>query len=204
MKGNPVRTKRRWPSWIGTALLAAAALFWLVPLIWTVLVSIRPPDEPIVGTPGIPANIFYGSMITARNFDEVFQIADWRQLYFTSIIFVLGVLVVQLVTITLAGYAFARLKFFGRNVLFGLILVQLMIPSAVLLVPNFLTIRSLGLYDTKLALMLPFFGSAFGTFLLRQTFKQVPLDLEDAARIDGANWWEILRHVYLPVSVPTL
>jgi len=199
-----LQAKSRWPNWIGAALLTAAALFWLIPLIWTVLVSIRPPDEPIVGTPGTPANIFFGSTLTATNFDQVFQVADWRQLYLTSIIFVLGVLVVQLVTITLAGYAFARLKFVGRNILFGLILVQLMIPSAVLLVPNFLTIRSLGLYDTKLGLMLPFFGSSFGTFLMRQTFKQVPIDLEDAARIDGANWWQILRHVYLPVSVPTL
>ncbi|MEP7288764.1 MAG: carbohydrate ABC transporter permease [Chloroflexota bacterium] len=192
-------TRKRWINWLGTAALTLLALFWLVPLIWAVLVSVRPPDEPIVN-----GNIFFGSTLSTLNFTEVLAITDWGQEYVTSIIFVLGVLIVQLITISMSGYAFARMQFFGRNILLGLILVQLMIPSAVLLVPNFATIRSLGLFDTKLALMLPYFGSAFGTFLMRQTFKQVPLDLEDAARIDGAGWLSIMRHVYLPASIPTL
>jgi sn-glycerol 3-phosphate transport system permease protein len=189
----------RWLNIVGTLLLIGLALFWLVPLIWTVLVSVRPPDEPIVH-----GNIFFGSQVTLANFTEVGQIVDWRQEYVTTLIFVFGVLAVQLVTITLAGYAFARIEFFGKRILFGLILMQLMIPSAVLLVPNFSTIRSLGLFDTRWALMLPYFGSAFGTFLMRQTFRQVPLDLEDAARIDGCNWVGILRNVYLPSSIPAL
>ncbi len=184
---------------IGTALLLGAALFWLVPLIWTVLVSIRPPDESLV-----QGNIFFGSRITLTNFEESFRNINWGQQYITTLIFVFGVLAVQVVTITLAGYAFARLKFFGRNVLFIAVLMQLMIPTAVLLVPNFATIRALGLFDTKLALMMPYFGSAFGTFLMRQTFRQVPLDLEDAARIDGANWVQVLRNVYLPSATPAL
>lgn len=191
-------------SWLGTAVLIALALFWLVPLIWTLLVSVRPPDEPIVGNTQTQANIFFGSKLTEANFAGVLEVTNWGQKYVTTIIFVLGVLAVQIVTITLAGYAFARMQFFGRNLLFVLILVQLMIPSAVLLVPNFRTINTLGLYDNKLALMLPYFGSAFGTFLMRQTFRQVPPDLEDAARIDGAGWVGIMRHVYLPASVPTL
>ncbi len=191
--------KSRWMNRIGTALLLGAALFWLVPLIWTVLVSIRPPDESLV-----QGNIFFGSRITLTNFEESFRNINWGQQYITTLIFVFGVLAVQVVTITLAGYAFARLKFFGRNVLFIAVLMQLMIPTAVLLVPNFATIRALGLFDTKLALMMPYFGSAFGTFLMRQTFRQVPLDLEDAARIDGANWVQVLRNVYLPSATPAL
>ncbi|MCC7447066.1 MAG: carbohydrate ABC transporter permease [Anaerolineae bacterium] len=188
-----------WINRIGTALLLAAALFWLVPLIWTVLVSIRPPDESLV-----QGNIFFGSQITLTNFEGAFRNVNWGMQYITTLIFVFGVLAVQVVTITLAGYAFARLKFFGRNVLFIAILMQLMIPTAVLLVPNFATIRALGLFDTKLALMMPYFGSAFGTFLMRQTFRQVPLDLEDAAKIDGANWIQVLRNVYLPSAMPAL
>ena len=191
--------RSRWINWIGTILLLAVALFWLVPLIWTVLVSIRPPDESLV-----QGNIFFGSQITLTNFDGAFRNVNWGMQYVTTLIFVFGVLAVQVVTITLAGYAFARLKFFGRNVLFIAILMQLMIPTAVLLVPNFATIRALGLFDTKLALMMPYFGSAFGTFLMRQTFRQVPLDLEDAARIDGANWIQVLRNVYLPSAIPAL
>lgn len=190
---------RRWLNRLGTGLLIVLALLWLVPFIWTVLISIRPKDEPIV-----MGNIFFGSMVTPGNFQDALDTVSWGQQYVTTLTFVFGVLAIQLVTITLAGYAFARMKFFGKNLLFVLILVQLMIPSAVLLVPNFTTIRQLGLFDTKWALMLPYLGSAFGTFLMRQTFRQVPLDLEDAARIDGCNWLGILRHVYLPSSVPAL
>ncbi len=166
-----------------------------------------PPDEPLVSLAAngvTTVNIFTGSHFTGQNFSDAAKVVNWGQEYLATLIFVFGVLAVQLVTITLSGYAFARMQFFGRDVLLGLILVQLMIPSAVLLVPNFATIRSLGLYDTKLALMLPYFGSAFGTFLMRQAFKQVPLDLEDAARMDGCNWIGILRNVYLPSSIPTL
>ncbi len=191
--------KGPWLNRLGTVLLILAALFWLIPLIWTVLVSIRPPEESIV-----QGNIFFGSTLTFRNFQASFDTVNWGQQYITTLIFVFGVLAVQLVTITFSGYAFARLRFFGKNVLFTLILMQLMIPSAVLLVPNFSTIRALGLFDTKLALMLPYFGSAFGTFLMRQTFRQVPLDLEDAARIDGCAWPGIMRHVYLPAAIPAL
>src|SRR4051794_2034785 len=180
MKTNPpsVRSaKNPWPNRIATGILFVLALFWLVPLIWSLLISVRPPDEAIVGNATTPANIFIGSRFTLENFQGVLDITNWGQKYATTIIFVLGVLAIQTVTITLAGYAFARLKFFGRNVLFLAILVQLMIPSAVLLLPNFVTVQSLHLYDTRLGLMLPYFGSAFGTFLMRQTFKQVPLDL---------------------------
>jgi sn-glycerol 3-phosphate transport system permease protein len=189
----------RWLNRIGTLLLFLLALFWLIPLIWTVLVAFRPETEPIVN-----GNIFFGSRITGENFQNVFAVAQWGPMYVTTIIFVLGVLVVQLVTTTLAGYAFARMEFFGKRVLFGAILIQLMIPAAVLLVPNFATVRTFGLIDTKWALMMPYLASAFGTFLMRQTFRQVPIDFEDAARIDGCGWFGVLRHVYLPPSIPAL
>ncbi len=190
---------RRALNTFGTLLLFAAALFWLVPLIWTVLVAFRPENEPIV-----TGSIFFGSRLTLENFEQVAMVTDWRAHYTTTVIFVLGVLLVQLVTITLAAYAFARLKFWGKNLIFGLILIQLMIPAAVLIVPNFATISFLNLFDTRWALMLPYMGSAFGTFLMRQAFKQIPLELEDAARIDGCGWFGVLRHVYLPPSVPSL
>jgi sn-glycerol 3-phosphate transport system permease protein len=102
----------------------------------------------------------------------------------------------------MAGYAFARMKFFGRQFLLYVVLLQLMIPTGVLLVQNLATIRTLGLFDTRVALMAPYWGSAFGVLLLRQTFREVPFDLEEAARIDGANLWQVLRHIYMPLSIP--
>ena len=207
MKPLTDRRHRHWFSTLATALMIGAALVWLIPLIWTVLMSVRPPDEALVyqrADLSTVVNIFVGTRLTLENFTKALDVAPWGVEYVATLLFVFGVLAVQLVTITLSGYAFARMQFVGKRLLFGLILVQLMIPSAVLIVPNFATIRALGLYDTKLGLMLPYFGSAFGTFLLRQTFKQVPVDLEDAARIDGCNWPGIIRHVFLPVSIPTL
>ncbi|MFN8560508.1 MAG: carbohydrate ABC transporter permease [Anaerolineae bacterium] len=194
-----MRTERRsLGSLSASAVTVFASIIWLLPLIFAVLMSVRPRSEPInVG------NIFFGSTITLENYNGALALAPWGWHYLTTIIFVVGVLVVQLVTITMAGYAFARLKFVGRGILLFLILLQIMIPTAVLLVQNFATIRVLGLFDTRWALMLPYWGSAFGVLLMRQAFREVPFELEEAARIDGANWLQIMRHVYVPLTIPT-
>ncbi|MEP7292412.1 MAG: carbohydrate ABC transporter permease [Chloroflexota bacterium] len=181
-----------------TLITAIVSGLWLLPLIFAGLVSLRPRSEPInVGS------IFTGSTLTLDNYTSALSVAPWGWHYVTSIIFVLGVLLVQAVTVTMAGYAFARLKFRGRGALLFLILLQIMIPTAVLLVQNFATVRELGLFDTRWALMLPYWGSAFGVLLLRQTFREIPYELEEAARIDGANWLHIMRHVYIPLSIPS-
>ena len=145
---------------------------------------------------------FVGSEITLRNYERALTIAPWSLHYVNSLAFVAGTLLVQLVTVTTAAYAFARMKFMGRNILLLVILLQLMIPSGVLLVQNFRTINMLGLFDTRIALMLPYWGSAFGVLLLRQTFREVPLELEEAARIDGANLYQVIRHVYVTNAIP--
>ena len=108
----------------------------------------------------------------------------------------------QLVTITLAGYAFARMRFPGKRIVFYLFLLQLMLVPVVLIVPNLTTIARLGLYDTLPGVMAPYFASAFGTFLMRQAFAAIPRELEDAAIIDGATVLQRLRHIYLPLSAP--
>ena len=179
-------------------LTLALSVAWMIPLIFSVLMSVRPADEPL-NTGG---NIFFGSRLTLDNYIGAWAVAPWGVHYANSLIFVCGVLVVQLVTVTLAGYAFARLKFRGRDALLLVILMQLMIPSGVLIVQNFATIRELGLFDTHLALMLPYWGSAFGVLLMRQTFREIPIELDEAARIDGANWLQLLRHVYVPLAIP--
>ena len=179
--------------------LAIVALAWAVPMIWTLAVSVHPPDEPLSA-----ANLWYGSQPTLANYSQAFDIAPFIQYYVNTIIIVGGILLVQLVTISLAGYAFARFRFPGQNLIFFLILLQMLVPSSALIVPNYATIRSLHLFDTLVAVMLPFFGSAFGAFLMRQTFKTVPRDLDDAARVDGANWWQTLWNVYIPPARPAM
>ena len=178
------------------ARLVIATIF-LIPLVFTLLVSLRPENEPVTN-----GNIFFGSEVTLENYERASMVAPWSLHYINSIVFVGGTLAVQLATVTCAAYAFARMRFRGRNALLMIILLQLMIPSGVLLVQNFRMINILGLFDTRLALMLPYWGSAFGVLLLRQTFREVPIELEEAARIDGANLAQVIRHVYVSNAIP--
>lgn len=187
------RGRRRIGSAIGTALLTLLGVTWALPLLWSISVALRPADVSVAtGSP------WWGGALTLRNFADAWDRVPFGRYYLNTLIIVFGVLAVQLVTISLAGFAFARLRFPGRDVLFVLILMQILVPTNALIVPNYTTIRKLHLFDTKLAIMLPFFASAFGTFFLRQTFKQVPRDLDDASVLDGATWWQTLWHVYLP------
>ena len=192
-------SRRAWINQIGLFLLGVLALVWTVPILWTFAVSLHSPDEPLSA-----ANLWWGAHPTFGNYAQAFDIAPFGQYYLNTVLIVLGILVIQLTTISLAGYAFARFKFRGQNLLFFLIMLQLMLPSSALIVPNYATIRFLGVFDTLFAVMLPFFGSAFGTFLMRQTFKQVPREMDDAAKMDGANWLQILQNVYLPAARPAL
>lgn len=186
---------------IGSHLLSiftiVLAIIWLLPLIFTILMSFRPPAEAVT-----QGNVFFGSTITLENYANAWSVAPWPRHYLNSVIFVVGTLVVQFFTITTAGYAFARMKFFGRDVLLIIMLLQLMIPPGVLLVQNFATIRDLGLFDTYWAMMMPYWGSAFGVLLLRQSFREIPYELEEAARIDGANLFQLLRTIYVPLAIP--
>jgi sn-glycerol 3-phosphate transport system permease protein len=100
----------------------------------------------------------------------------------------------------LAGFALARLDFRGKDQIFFLFLTQLMVPATVLILPNYQTLVALGWLDSYQGMMAPYIASAFGTFLMRQAFKQVPKELEEAARSDGASWLQVLWHVFLPVT----
>jgi multiple sugar transport system permease protein len=115
-----------------------------------------------------------------------------------------AVVVGNLFFCSLAGYAFARIKFFGREVVFILVLATLMIPFQVVMIPTFLIVRKLGMIDTLGALILPNLAQAFGIFLLRQFFRTLPIELEEAARIDGASRLGVLFKIVLPLSGPAL
>ncbi len=175
------------------------AILWAMPIIWAIVASLRPLNEPLKR-----GDIWFGSTLSLESYQKALSLAPFDLYFKNTVIIVLMILGVQLITVTLAGFAFANYRFRGRKVLLFLILLQLMIPTTALLVPNFATIRWLNLYDTRLAIAIPYFGSAFGTFLMRQAFLEVPQDLVDAGVIDGCSWWQLLWHVYLPPSIPTL
>ena len=179
------------------AILLLAALMMIVPLAWIVLTAFKERNEVFSLIPRwLPAHP------TFRNFLGVLDAMPFWQYYWNTIVVAFGLLAIQLVTITLAAYAFARMEFWGRDVLFILLLVQLMIAPQSTVIQNYITLTGLGLLDTRLGIMAPYLASAFGTFLLRQTFKTIPKELEEAASLDGCGGLRFLAHVAIPLALP--
>ncbi|HIG54933.1 MAG TPA: carbohydrate ABC transporter permease [Candidatus Latescibacteria bacterium] len=139
-----------------------------------------------------------------QNYVDAIRYGSVDRYLANSFIYAVLITSAQLFFNVLAAYAFARMRFAGRDLLFTLLLTTMMVPPAVLLVPNFLVVRDLGLVDTLWGILLPSFAGAFGVFLLRQAFLNIPAELEQAARIDGCGSWGILCNVILPLSKPAL
>jgi len=184
----------------GAGAIGAIALLWSAPFLWMVVASLRPDSA---GSLDI-ASLMPSWPPSWANFRLAWESADFLLNYWNTLMVVAGTLTVQLVTMSLAGYAFARLRFRGRDVIFYLFLLQLMIVPPVLIVPNLKTVTRLGIYDTLWGVMAPYWASAFGTFLMRQTFLGIPRDFEDAAEIDGCTLLQTLRYVLLPLAKPAL
>lgn len=184
---------------LGYGATLAVACLWMVPFVWMLVAAFNPlsvgPDMASLVPAYVP---------TLANVREAWASADFPRYGLNTAIISLGILAVQLVTVTLAGYAFARLDFPGRTLCFYLFLLQLMLAPVVLIVPNLTMIAKLGLYDTLLGVMAPYFASAFGTFLMRQAFRAIPRELEDAALIDGASVIQRIGFIYLPLAKPSL
>jgi sn-glycerol 3-phosphate transport system permease protein len=169
-------------------------LLWFLPLIYAVWTAFHPPE--------FQARFEAFAPLTLQNFAAAWDAAPFGRYFANTIALCAMILAVQLVLVTLAAYAFARFEFFGREVAFALVLVQLMIMPEVLIVENYQTLRRLGLVDTLLGIGLPYFASAFGIFLLRQTFKTVPRELDEAARVEGCGFLGLLWRVYVPLAKP--
>lgn len=172
----------------------ALGLLWILPLAYAVWAAFHPPAY------ATRFDLF--APLTLDNFARAWQAAPFPRYFANTFLLVTMVLAAQLVLSTLAGYAFARFEFRGRDFVFMLVLLQLMIMPDVLLVENYRSMSQLGIRDTVFAIGLPYFASAFGIFLLRQTFKTVPRELEEAARMEGANALQILWKVYVPLAKP--
>jgi len=140
--------------------------------------------------------------LTLDNFAKAWNAAPFARYFINTVALCTMILAAQLVLCTLAAYAFARLEFPGRALLFALMLLQLMVMPDVLIVENYRTMSALGLRDTILAIGLPYMASAFGIFLLRQTFKTVPAELDEAARVEGCTPLQVLWKVYVPLARP--
>ena len=191
--------RHRFPGWLSMLLLSICSVLVLAPIVWIVATSLRTPVKSFVLPPEwIPLHPDFG------NYQQVFERIPFLHQILNSFIVTLSVVIGQLVSASLAGYAFACLEFPGKNILFWIVMATMMIPLQATIIPVFVLISKLGLADTLAALILPAVPTAFGTFLLRQYFMVISKEFEEAAIIDGANVWQIFFRVYLPLASPGL
>ncbi|WP_457942758.1 carbohydrate ABC transporter permease [Vreelandella alkaliphila] len=171
------------------------AIIWIFPLLYAFWAAFHPSEFMV--------NFALFAPLTLENFTNAWSQAPFTRYYLNTFALVTGVVIGQFVICTLAAFAFARFPIPGKNVLFMLVLIQLFVFPEVLIVENYRIASELGLINTITGIGLPYVASALGIFLLRQTFKTIPRELEDAARIEGCNWLEILWKVYVPLAKPT-
>ncbi|MFC7611062.1 carbohydrate ABC transporter permease [Teichococcus aestuarii] len=181
--------------WLETLAAWTLALAWAAPLLYALWAAIHPT--------GYATRFELFAPLTLDNFAAAWNAAPFPRYMLNSVLLVTFVTGCQFVLGTLAAFVFARSSSRWAGMLFAIVLVQLMIMPDMLIVENYRTMRMLGLVDTVVGIGLPYVASAFGIFLLRQTFKQVPKELEDAARIEGCRTFGILWKVYVPLARPT-
>ncbi|OGW95123.1 MAG: hypothetical protein A3I73_04460 [Omnitrophica bacterium RIFCSPLOWO2_02_FULL_45_16] len=184
------------------AFLIVGTVSMVLPFFWMISTSLKSYASVFIfnmsGIQWIPNPIYW------KNYIDVWTVVPFAWFYLNSLFVCIAVTLAQVATSAFAAYAFSRLKFPGREKIFFLYLATMMIPGSVTLIPVFVLMRVFGWIDTYKALIIPAAFSAYGTFMLRQFFMTIPRDLEDAAKIDGCNYWSIFCKVILPLSKTAL
>jgi multiple sugar transport system permease protein len=202
----PVRRRRRLPFSPWHLVLIPATIVLIAPFAWLVITSIETPTEALHFPP-----ILVPHRLDFANYPQALQAAPFGRFFLNSAVVAVTTVLSNLVLCSLAGYAFARYRFLGRGLLFVLIMATLMVPFQVTMIPQFIITKWLGVHVLASvginhigALILPNAATAFGVFFLRQFFRTLPIEYEEAARVDGANRLKVLWRVVLPLSVPAL
>lgn len=196
---RPARKPIPWAAIFTAAVLACGVVLIIAPFLWILQTSLT--DSAVAYR--LPPQLI-PEQVTVQNYLNVFDLVPFGAFFRNSVFIAGSITLGQLITCSMGAYAFARLKFPGRDFLFIILLATLMIPLQVTIVPLFILMRQLGLYNTHWAIIFPAVISPFGIFLLRQYFLTIPQELEDAARVDGANYFTIFWRVIIPLSWPAL
>jgi len=189
------RSARSFDELLNTFAMWVLAFLWALPLLYAIWTAAHPA--------AYETRFVLTAPLTFENFQKAWAAAPFARYFLNTFMLVTLILASQLVLCTLAAFAFSRFRFPGRNVLFSLVLLQLLVMPDILIVENYKTIRSLGLVDTIVAIGLPYMASGFGIFLLRQTFMSIPKELDEAARVEGSSFLGLLWRVYIPLAKPT-
>ncbi|MCE9627819.1 MAG: carbohydrate ABC transporter permease [Candidatus Eisenbacteria bacterium] len=181
------------------AILIAGAALTVIPLLWMVSASLMPAGSANTAPPPL-----LPPRVTFEHYAELFTKLDLSRSFMNSLIVSVVGTLLTLLTSSMAGYAFAKLRFPGREGLFRLLLTAMLVPAQVGMLPLFLMLKSMGLVNTYLGVLVPWLASVFGIFLVRQYALAIPDDLLDSARLDGASEWRVFRSVVLPNLAPVL
>lgn len=177
-------------------ILILISITMLVPFLWMALTAFKSMTEATSVNPFV----ILPSIWRKENFLEVIRNMDFAKLYLNTLLLIAGRVICAVLTATMAGYAFGRLDFPGKNIMFSLILFQMMVPGQIFIIPQYLMVSKLGMLDTIFSLVFPGMVTAFGTFLLRQTYMGLPKDLEEAARLDGCNIGQTFLYIMAPLT----
>lgn len=191
MKGSNKTSKT-----VTYVVLIIGAVVMLVPFIWMILTAFKSVSEATQVNPFV---IFPEEWRT-ESFQNVSRKMDFVKLYINTLLMILGRIVCAVVTATMAGYALGRLNFKGKNICFGLVLFQMMVPVQIFIIPQYLMVSKLGMLNTIFSLVFPGLVTAFGTFLLRQAYMALPKELEEAARLDGCNIFQTFLYIMAPLA----
>lgn len=184
---------------LSVLVLTVFALLTVAPVLWAISTSLRTPAESFNNPPQwIPTHPVWS------NYRAVFQQVPMWHFIGNSFLITGLIVIAQIIACTMSGYAFAMVRFRGRGLTFAMILATMMVPLQSTIIPVFLIINYLGLVDNQFGLVLPAAASAFGTFLMRQYFLQMPLEIGEAARVDGASHWQVFLRIYAPMAFPPM
>jgi multiple sugar transport system permease protein len=197
---KPIKVRPLLSTILVYGVLIVSTIIILLPMFWMVSTSFKLLRDTFKYPP-----MWWPNYFTLINFKRVFEVVPFAQMMFNSVKVASLATLGQVISCTLGGYAVARMHFVGRRTTFLVILATMMVPYQVVMIPIFIIMKNLGWVNTHTALILPaFLGSAFGIFLMRQFFMTLPIELEDAARMDGANPVQIFYYIVLPISRPAI
>ena len=195
MKQRSMESNRTLNTVLTYVFLILGALIMVFPFVWMILTSLKTVPESMQ----VPPSIFPKELIVS-NFGEAMKSLPFPKLYLNTGLMIVFRVICAVLFSSMAGYAFAKLEFKGKNILFGIVLVQMSLPSQIFIIPQYQMVAKLGAANTIFALVFPGLVSAFGTFFLRQAYMGIPTEIGEAAYLDGCNQWESFYKVMFPLT----
>ena len=195
MKVKSFERSRRIGKFITYAALILGSVIMIFPFVWMILTSSKTVPESMEIPPAI-----FPKQFMLDNFVDAVNSLPFVNMYFNTIMMIVFRVIFAVVFSSMAGYAFAKLKFKGKNILFGIVLMQMMLPSQIFIIPQYQMVAKLGIANSIAGLVFPGLVSAFGTFFLRQAYLGIPNEVGEAAFLDGCNQWQTFTKVMFPLT----